>query len=97
MVRSQISIRLENNKATKLKSMAKTMGTNYTDLIRDKIDELLVNGVSQEIKERAIKITKELRGHFAYVKTKKGITRAQKEKKIREQIAQKIEGVFDLK
>lgn len=96
MVRSQISIRLENNKIAQLKTLAKYNNKTYVCLIRDQINLLLLNGVNYESRQRVKKICKELRGRFAYIKSYKGQTKAIREKATRETIAKKIEGVFGL-
>lgn len=64
--------------------------------MREKIDELLLNGVSWDVKQRVKKIVAELRGPFAYVKTPIGKKRARHERKIRDVIAKELEEAFKI-
>ena len=96
MGRAQISIRLGTDTKDRLVSLAKYQNKTYCDLIRDKINELINNGVSLEIKGRAKKICTELREPFTYVKNPIGKARAVKERDLREAVAKRIETVFNI-
>jgi len=90
-------LRLETDKADRLFNIADNLNSSASELVRDKIDEIITNGISPELKTRAIKMTEELRGPFMFVKNKIGIGRAEKERAIREALALKIEKCFNLK
>lgn len=96
MVKQLISLRLETTKLNRLRNIALTNDINYTDLIRDKIDEIL-NGHDIEVLEKVIIIVKELREPFIYFKTGQGKKHAIREKEKREKIASIIERAFSLK
>lgn len=96
MVKVLLNLRLEREKREALKRIAQQQGIKPTDIIRSKIDEVITNGTSPEVKQRAANIVKELRGSFVYVKNKVGTTRAIRERSIREVLAAKIERAFCL-
>lgn len=96
MVKCMISFRIDKTKKDKLVVLSRYYKRAYTELIRDQIDLLLLNGVNYEVKRRAKKIIKELKTPFAYLKTKQGKARAEQEREIRNTLCKRIEAVFGL-
>lgn len=96
MVRSQISIRIDNGKREQLIRLASCCHKTYADLIRGKIDEILFSNINFRVKQRANKIIEELNQPFAYVKNAQGKKFAQKERKIRDEIIYIIKRGFNL-
>ena len=90
------NFRVDSEKLKKLKAIAKQNGEDYSKVIRQKIDEI-VELDKTEVKIEVIKLIKELRGSFAYVKTKQGKKRAEKIRQTRKHIINKLEEIFNLK
>lgn len=97
MTRNQLSIRLEKVKIERIKSIAQQNGVTYADLIREKIDEIIQNGFNETTINKVQKLIIELRGSFAFVKTKPGLKRAKEERNARDKIATKLENIFNIR
>jgi len=97
MSKTLCCLRLEKDKLQRLKNIASQNNQKYTDLIRDKINEIFTNDLTEDQKYRARKIVLELRGPFAFVKTPIGEERARRERELRGDIALRIEKAFCLK
>ena len=96
MVRSQISLRLDKIKRERLIGIAKIRHTTYADLIREKVDEILMNGNTEDLKEKVKRIIKEINTPFFFFKTQRGKQYAKAERQRREVIAQKMERLFNI-
>ena len=91
-----VHFRMDKEKLRQLKLIANQSGNKYSKLIREKIDEIV--GLDNiEVKAEAIKLIKQLREPFAYVRTQRGKKRADKTRQSRKYIADKLEEIFNLK
>lgn len=97
MSRSQVSIRIDRDKKEQLVAIAKSEGKTYAQLIRELIENSVLNITTDEQRERILKIIKELREPFAYVKNERGRAHAKTERKLRDNVADRLERVFNLK
>lgn len=96
MARSQISIRLDNEKKNNLVNLARIHNKKYGDLVREKIDELLTNETPEETKGRVRKIIREINAPFFFFKTAQGKKYAKEELARRKYITQKLRETFNL-
>lgn len=96
MPKTLCNFRVESEKLKKLKTIAKQNGEDYSKLIRQKIDEIIEIDKT-DIKIEVIKLIKELKEPFAYVRTKLGKKRAKEIRLTRNHIIKKLEGIFNLK
>lgn len=96
MPKTLFNIRLEKTKLERLTNIADQQNTNCSEIIRSKIDEIILNGFDEETKKKAVRMVKQLREPFAYVKSRQGISRAKQERETREKIANNIISLFHL-
>lgn len=96
MAKQLVNLRLEKTVIDGIKEIAKQQKVKPSKLMRNKVNEIIQNDYSTETKMKAKQLVKELRSKFAYVKTKKDIARAKRERESREEQAKRIEAAFNL-
>lgn len=96
MVTKLFNIRIEKNKLERFKNIAQTRGATCTELITEKIDDILLDGSDMKADEKVRGIIKELRAPFTFVKTKRGRAFAKQERKARALVIQKLRSSFDV-
>lgn len=96
MSKARFELRIKRAKLERLRNICRHQNVTCSQLIRDKIDELINNGYDIETLDKVKRIVRELREPFAYIKTPQGRTYAKKERMIRQAIADKIEKIFNL-
>lgn len=96
MPKTICNFRIDSEKLKKLKAIAEQNGKDYSKILRQKIDEI-VELDKTEVKIEVIKLIKELKEPFAYIKTKLGKKKAKKMRQTRQHIITKLEEIFNLK
>ena len=96
MSKKLYNFRIDSEKLKKLESIAKLEGKDCSKILREKIDEI-VELDKTEIKIEVIKLIKQLKEPFAYVRTGLGKKRAEKIRQTRKHIITKLEEIFNLK
>ena len=95
MPKTLYNFRIDSDKLKKLKAIAEQSGKDCSKLIRNKIDEIVELDKS-EVKIEVLKLIKELKEPFAYVRTKRGKEQAKKIRRSRNYIINKLEEMFNL-
>lgn len=96
MPKTLCNFRVDSEKLNKLKEIAKQDGKDYSKVLRQKIDEIV--GLDKtEIKIEVVKLIKELKQPFAYLRTNQGKKRAERIRQTRKHIINKLEEIFNLK
>ena len=94
MVKSQLNIRIDSTKRERLIRLAQKRGVAYADLIRSKVDEILIETTPNEIKKNVKNVINELKSPFAYVKTETGIKKAKEERKRRNDLIKQLSNIY---
>lgn len=96
MVKRKLTVRIESNHLQRLKNICRSRDITISSFIRKKILFEIKEGLNPDLKLKLKKIMKELSEPFAYIRTKQGIERAKKEKRIRTELIIKLKEAFNL-
>jgi len=97
MTKQLFTMRIEKQELDKLKGMAAAKKETVSVLVRCAINNLIINGTSEEVKRRVKLIVNDLIEPFVYVNFPVGREFAKKERRARQVIADKLCYIFGIK